>query len=297
MNKNLQAWIIGCIAFSGWQSTVFAQEKNTDPATPTPELDGAAPERSYLPGERPSEHKALIDEFKKQPARATEPTKSESEESPPVPTATDPEVTPVEPTKAEDSVNAANADDVKKEEPTPSDPAAIVGDPSHRFAVGFNLAWTTRQDYGARTFRRLTPEIIGFTYGALPWEEMWWRLGARVGYTSDQPEMPQAVRFEETDTTTLLEAAITRDWYVVPTLAFGGGYDFRRTKVKVSAPIDTADDRLGRKETLWMWYMQGGIGLPLLKARILLEPTVRYHTIQYDARSHWLFGVDMTVGI
>ena len=172
-----------------------------------------------------------------------------------------------------------------------------INDPSQRFAVGLNLAWTTRQDYGARTFRRLTPELIAFVYHASPWEETWWRGGFRLGYSSDQPEMPQAVKIRETDTTALFEAAITRDWYVVPSLTFGGGYDFRRTSVKTSAPIDIVDDRMNRKENLWMWYVQGGAGLPMLKGLVLIEPTVRYHTIQYDNRSHWMFGIETTVGI
>lgn len=186
------------------------------------------------------------------------------------------------------------------EETTPitsNDALSALGEPSHRFAVGFNLAWTTRQDYGARTFRRLTPELIGFTYGAMPWHEYWWRAGVRLGYSSDQPEMPQALRIEETDTTTLAEAAITRDWYIVPSLAFGAGYDFRTIKLKTSAPLDTADDRINRKERLWMWYVQAGAGLPLLSGLILIEPTARYHTIQYDKRSNWMFGIEATIGI
>ena len=294
MIKNIPILIASGITLFGLYAPAFAQEKRPEDAmTPTSELDGTPGTRNYLPGERPSEHKDLIDDVKKQPT-PTVPKKDKGEDSESAPS---PLVTPFEPTKPDESADAVKESE-KKDDVAPTPEANVsADDPSHRFAVGFNLAWTTTQDYGARTFRRLTPEIIGFTYGALPWEEMWWRLGARVGYSSDQPEMPQAVRLEETDTTTLIEAAITRDWYVVPTFAVGGGYDFRKTKVKISAPIDSADDRLNRKETLWMWYAQGGLGLPLLKARILLEPTVRYHTIQYDSRSHWMFGIEMTIGI
>lgn len=273
----------------------FAQEKRPeDELFPMPDRDGATSGQSYLPGESPQQNKDLIDQVKKQPLpKQPDPELPKSEIHAPITHAPESELPAIE------SANPDASTDATKKEETPEAAGAPTStdEPSHRFAVGFNLAWTTRQDYGARTFRRLTPEIIAFTYGALPWEAFWWRAGARLGYSTAQPEMPQTVRFEETDTTTLIEAAITRDWYVVPTFAFGGGYDFRRTKVKVSAPIDSADDRLNRKETLWMWYVQGGLGVPLLKARVLLEPTVRYHTIQYDARSHWLFGMEMTIGI
>lgn len=190
---------------------------------------------------------------------------------------------------AKEEIKDAPHDDVSENSDTDA--------PSHRFAAGFNLAWTSRQDYGSRTFRRLTPEIVGFSYGSLPLDHYWWRAGLRLGYSTAQPEMPQAVRIEETDTTTLAEIAVTKDWYIVPSFAFGGGYDSRKTKVKVSAPIDTVDDRINRKETLWMWYVQAGAGLPLLKGLILLEPTIRYHTIQYDNRSHWMFGIETTIGI
>lgn len=275
MIKKNRFLIAGAMTLFVVSSHSYAQEKEPEgeSSPTTSETGDTTAGESSLPEEPRQQPNDLDDTAKKQPLQDT-PANSNPEM--PAPVTHGPEAV-LDPVAAPSEID--------------------VSQPSHRYAVGFNLAWTTRQDYGARTFRRLTPEIIGFTYGALPWESVWWRLGGRLGYATAQPEMPQTVRFEETDTTTLLEAAITRDWYVVPTLAFGGGYDFRRIKVKVSAPVDSADDRLNRKETLWMWYVQGGLGLPLLKARILLEPTVRYHTIQYDARSHWLFGIEMTIGI
>lgn len=209
----------------------------------------------------------------------------------PMPPSDEPNKTP------EDIKDVVPESQKSTQQETPPENVIVTPTPSHRFAAGFNLAWTSRQDYGSRTFRRLTPEIVGFTYGALPREQYWWRVGLRIGYSTAQPEMPQAIRIEESDTTALAEVAITKDWYIVPSFAIGSGYDFRKTNVKVSGPIDTVDDRINRKETLWMWYVQAGAGLPLLKGLVLIEPTVRYHTIQYDNRSHWMFGIETTVGI
>lgn len=165
-----------------------------------------------------------------------------------------------------------------------------------RWAIGTNLAWVNRRDYGARDFRRFSPELVGYTYGELPWIDTFWRAGTRLGYSNSQPEMPQAVRIEETDTIWTVEGGILRNWYVVPSLSWGVGYDFRTTRVKTQAPLDVVDDRLNRKERLLMWYVQGGLGFPLYHGTFMIEPIARYHTIEYDDRSHWLFGFEMTVG-
>lgn len=174
---------------------------------------------------------------------------------------------------------------------------AVPGELSHRWAAGFNLAWTSRRDYGASTYSHFSPEIVGYMYGDLPFQEWFWRAGSRLGYSNAQPELPQAVRFVETDTTVLFEGSIVRDWYVVPSLTMGAGYDFRTIKVKTQAPVDSSDERLNRKERLLIWYVQAGAGLPLMKGRFMFEPIARYHTIEYDDRSHWTFGIEWTAGI
>jgi hypothetical protein len=165
-----------------------------------------------------------------------------------------------------------------------------------RWAIGLNFAWQTRRDYGARDYRRFSPEILGYLYGETPFNELFWRLGSRIGYSSDQPEMPQAVRLEETDTTWLFEAGIVKDWYLVPSFSIGYGYDFRTTKVKTTSPVDMSDDRLNRKQRLGISYFQTGLGIPTLDGLFLIEPILRYHSIDLDMRSHWTFGVEWTAG-
>lgn len=195
--------------------------------------------------------------------------------------------------------------DIEREDPeaesafaSPSPPSltATSTKAAQTWAVGVNLAWLNRQDYGASTYRRFSPEIVSYYYGELPWENVYWRAGARLGYTNHQPEMPQAVRLEETDTLIAIEGGLVREWYLVPSLSWGLGYDFRTTKIKTSGPLDVSDDRFNRKERLQVWYIQSGLGFPIYHGMFMIEPALRYQKIEYDNRSNWLFGFEATVG-
>ncbi|MCX6118615.1 MAG: hypothetical protein NT027_13825 [Proteobacteria bacterium] len=167
-------------------------------------------------------------------------------------------------------------------------------DQTHRYALGINLAWQSRRDYGDRYFRRFFPEILGYVYGPTPVEQLFWRGGARLGYSSDQPEMPQSIQITEQDTTIILEGALTRNWYWVPSIAFALGYDFKTTKVKSKSPIESVDDRINKKEKLLLWHIQAGLGLPLFRGDILIEPIIRYQQIELDDRAKWLLGFEWT---
>ena len=167
---------------------------------------------------------------------------------------------------------------------------------SQTWAGGLNLAWLNRKDFGAREFRRFSPEIVGYRYGATPWLYTCWRAGLRLGYASAQPEMPQAVQVVETDTTFSAEGSIIREWYLVPSLTWGIGYDFRTIKVKTANPIESADSRLNKKQRLMMWYTQAGLGLPIYNGQFLIEPIIRYQKIEYDDRSTYLFGFETSYG-
>ena len=181
-------------------------------------------------------------------------------------------------------------------DPDPDQTAVESAGPSHTWAFGLNLAWLTRRDYGAKDYRRFSPELMAYRYGELPWVDCYWRAGARLGFARGQPEMPRAVRIEESDTTVSIEGGLLREWHLVPSISWGLGYDFRTTKIKTSAPIDTTDDRFNRKERLMFWYLQSGIGLPLYSGMFMIEPVVRYQSIEFDDRSRWLLGFETTFG-
>lgn len=163
-----------------------------------------------------------------------------------------------------------------------------------QYAAGLNAAWSIRKEYGARTFRRFEPEAVGYLYTDLPVERLWLRHGARIGYSKDQPQMPKSLRMEETDWKASVEEAIVYNWYVVPSLAVGIGYDWRRISVKAKPPIKSVDDRLNTKETFMWHYVQVGIGIPAMQGEYLLEPLVRWQHLDIDQRTNWAFGFEMT---
>ncbi len=162
------------------------------------------------------------------------------------------------------------------------------------YAAGLNLAWSIRNDYGARSFRRFEPEAVGFMYTELPVDKLWLRHGARVGYSKDQPQMPKALRMIETDWKASIEEAVVYNWYVVPSLTFGLGYDWRRVSVKATPPIKSVDSRLNTKETFMWNYIQAGVGIPAMKGEYLLEPVLRWQHLSIDRRTNWAFGFEMT---
>jgi hypothetical protein len=168
------------------------------------------------------------------------------------------------------------------------------GDSKWQYAVGLNLAWSIREDYGARTFRRFEPEVVGFMYTELPVDKLWLRHGARVGYSKDQPQMPKALRMEETDWKVSIEEGVVYSWYVVPSLTFGLGYDWRRVTVKATPPIKSVDSRLNTKETFMWYYTQVGLGLPAMKGEYMLEPILRWQHLSIDRRTNWAFGFELT---
>jgi len=163
-----------------------------------------------------------------------------------------------------------------------------------RYAAGFNAAWSIRKDYGARTFRRFEPEAIGYVYTALPRERLWLRHGARLGYSNDQPQMPKSLRMEEQDWKLSVEEGVIYNSYLVPSLAFGIGYDFRTVQVKTSSPLPSSDQRLNTRESFFWYYIQTGLGLPALKGEYLLEPVLRWQHLRIDQRTNWAFGLEIT---
>jgi len=163
-----------------------------------------------------------------------------------------------------------------------------------RYAAGLNAAWSIRKDYGARTLRRFEPEAVGYIYTALPLERLWLRHGGRLGYSNDQPQMPKSVRMEEQDWKLSLEEGVVYNSYLVPSLAFGMGYDFRSVKVKTSSSLQSSDSRLNTRESFFWYYVQTGLGLPALKGQYLLEPVLRWQHLRIDQRTNWAFGFEIT---
>jgi hypothetical protein len=166
-----------------------------------------------------------------------------------------------------------------------------------QFAGGFSSVWSLRQDYGARSFKRFEPELIGFYYTKLPSPKLWLRHAARLGFSADQPQMPQSVRVEETDYKISIDEALVFDSIVTPTLAFGAGYNWRQIRAKREAPVATVDGKLNETQGFVWYYLQAGIGVPALQGQYMLEPLLRWQHLPVDRRTSWAFGFELTIAI
>jgi hypothetical protein len=161
------------------------------------------------------------------------------------------------------------------------------------YAAGFNLIWSRRVDYGVRVFSRFEPEAAGFMYTELPVGNLWLRHGARLGYSHDQPQMPQSLRLEETDWKASIEEGLVYNWLLCPSLTAGVGYDWRTIKLKTSSPITTSDSRLNTTESFLWTYLQAGLGIPTMGGRFMIEPVARYQHLVSDSRTKWAFGLEI----
>ena len=163
-----------------------------------------------------------------------------------------------------------------------------------RYAFGLSSMWSVRQDYGARNFNRFEPELVGFYYSQISTSRLWLRHGARFGYSSDQPQMPQSARLEETDYKIAVEESLLVNGLVIPSLSFGLGYDWREVKPVRADPVMSADKRLKSQNQFAWYYAQVGLGVPAMAGEYLLEPALRWQHLPIDRRTKWAFGFELT---
>jgi hypothetical protein len=160
-------------------------------------------------------------------------------------------------------------------------------------AIGAGLSFYNRQDYGEAAFTQLAPEFV--TYGYLPvFSNFWFRPGIRLNYSWQQPDMPQALRIEETDFKYMLETGIVFDWIVIPSLSYSFGQIYRTSNFKVGTPITDYKDDISGSESIPISQFQLGLGFPILRGFILFEPYTRYTIVQNDKRFGWGYGFEIT---
>jgi hypothetical protein len=165
-----------------------------------------------------------------------------------------------------------------------------------QMAVGGSAHWLVRRDYGAGTFTHFSPELIVFGY--IPfYESLSLRTGVRMGYSWEQPDMPVAIQIIEKDLSVSAEVGVVFDWYLVPSLTVGGGSLFRSLEYKTEAPISTGFDKKSRSQTLPLFFVQAGAGLPLFKGLVVAEPFFRYLQVKGDERFGLGYGVELTFQI
>lgn len=175
-------------------------------------------------------------------------------------------------------------------------PAGSAAADDLRLAAGASLGLQQRDDYGAGSRAALVPELVFFGYLARGAPRVYLRPGIRVGFTgSDQAEMPQAVQLREYDLEVAAELAVLHDGVVIPSLAFGAGTIGRWIQSDFQTPITTSDGT--RFELLPAVHAQLGLGMPLARGGLVLEPFVRYDHVFGDDRVGWGIGLEATVAI
>jgi hypothetical protein len=179
---------------------------------------------------------------------------------------------------------------------------AQLRSPTRHFswAAGVAPLWVFRSDYGAHSFRRFEPEFVGFIYQKWPGSNLpsrfWLRHGLRLGYSNDQPQMPKAMRLEESDAKLAVEEGLLWNSFIVPSLTAGIGYDWRTIRIKTRDPVMGSDRRLNTKDSFLWSYIQAGVGIPIMNGTYLIEPVLRRHHLTHDKRSQWAIGLELTAG-
>lgn len=201
------------------------------------------------------------------------------------------ENTPTDPSSAAAPLRPSAPDNLWA---TPKAQANVVEQKIWDYAAGVNWSWSRRLDYGNAYFYRFEPEIAGFKYSALPINRLWLRHGARLGYSNDQPQMPQAIRLQETDWKVSIEEGIIYNSFIATSLTAGVGYDWRKITATSTAPITAKDSRLSSKESFLWTYAQAGFGVSALGGKYMFEPIIRWQHLTADARANWAYGLEMT---
>lgn len=150
---------------------------------------------------------------------------------------------------------------------------------------------TYRLSDGSQGF---APEAFVHTYVSLG-SGLFLRPGARLGARGVlQPDMPTGVRITERELTGLIEAAVTFNGTVVPTLTVMSGAHLRRLGIEGDG-VDVGMSRASATELVPNISVQLGVGLPLANGTWMVEPTIRRELLLGDSRAGWRFGLEVSM--
>jgi hypothetical protein len=181
--------------------------------------------------------------------------------------------------------------------PPPSAASEVCPDAAGRvsFALGLSLAEELRADYGASTRAAFAPELLGLAYLPLPARQLYLRAGVRVGYDGlGQADMPREVKVVEHGLHELLELGLLFDWVVTPAISFGGGLTERSIKLDTRGSVH-GTGAFDHSELLGVLYGSLGLGIPIERGLIVLEPFVRLGHTFSDDRALVRLGLDATL--
>jgi hypothetical protein len=164
-------------------------------------------------------------------------------------------------------------------------------------AAGASMTLQQRDDFGADSRTAAVPELVVLGYAPTGAPRVFLRPGLRVGFAGlDQAEMPQAIRMHEYDVDAVAELGVLYDGVVIPSLALGVGGVARWVTSDLDAPVSGSSSET-RFELMPALQAQAGLGVPLLRGALVLEPFVRYDHVFGDDRVGWGVGLDATIAI
>lgn len=174
--------------------------------------------------------------------------------------------------------------------------SAALADDTH-IAAGASLSLQQREDYASGSRTAAVPEVVVVGYVDTRASRVYVRPGLRVGFAGlDQAEMPQAIQMREYDLDAVAELGVLYDGVVIPSLAVGAGGVARWITREVDSPVSGGAGET-RFELLPAVQAQVGLGVPLARGGLVLEPFVRYDHVFGDDRVGWGVGVDATIVI
>jgi hypothetical protein len=176
--------------------------------------------------------------------------------------------------------------------------AVAAAAPPHRarFALGASAGFLRQKDLGGTMTNQFVPSLVGLAYVNVA-PRLYLRPGARLGISGlIQPPAASDAHLEEHSVQGRAELGLLYDAWVIPAIAVGTGIESR--DIEFSAAGKVQDSGLAdRTEWLGSVYAQAGLGVPLLRGFVVIEPYYRLlHTFS-DDRSASEFGFDLTFAL
>lgn len=142
----------------------------------------------------------------------------------------------------------------------------------------------------------IAAELFGHSY--LQASGRWFlRPGLRLGYRGlTQPDQARGLAVIERDVGAHAECALVLDGTFVPSLTVMAGMIARSLTLQADG-VDVMQSQIPRWEALPVLGAQLGVGLPLWRGAVLLEPFARLELTIGDNRQHLRMGVETSFAL
>jgi hypothetical protein len=164
-------------------------------------------------------------------------------------------------------------------------------------AIGAGVALELRDDQGTELRSNPVPQLVGLAYHRLA-DRLYLRPGVRLWYSGlTQPTMPSSLSIRERDVAASGELSLLYDGVVVPALGLGAALRRRELDLGGDGRIDLSMAPASRTGWLGGVFVQAGLGIPLGRGAVVVEPYVRYERVPRDDRLGISYGLDLTIRV